>query len=97
MKLSREEVLHIAALSKMGIDENEIEDMQTNISKILDNFEILKTIDTEGITPTSQPNELYNAIKDDVVVPSLTQEEALANAPRREGEFFKIHAVMDDD
>ncbi|MBR6332630.1 MAG: Asp-tRNA(Asn)/Glu-tRNA(Gln) amidotransferase subunit GatC [Dehalococcoidales bacterium] len=97
MSLSREEVLHIAALSKISLAEDEIETMRTNLSNILDNFKVLETIDTSEVQPTSQPNELFNAIKEDIVAPSLPQDVALANAPHRDGEFFRVHAVMDED
>ena len=95
MKLSREEVLHIAALSRLGMTEEDITRYGAQLSNILENFEVLKKVDTEGVTPTAQPGALCNVMKDDVVEPSMPQADVLANAPRREGEFFRIRPVLE--
>jgi aspartyl-tRNA(Asn)/glutamyl-tRNA(Gln) amidotransferase subunit C len=95
MKLSREEVLHIAALSRLGMTEEDITHFGGQLSNILENFEVLKKVDTEGVPPTAQPNSLCNVMKDDVVAPSMPQEDVLANAPRRDGEFFRIRPVLE--
>lgn len=95
MKLSREEVLHIARLARVGLTEDEIDKFSRQLSDILENFEVLSQIDTSGIPPTAQPNMLHSVIKDDCVKPSLDREQALANAPARKGEFFKIRPVLE--
>ncbi len=97
MKFSREEVLRIAELAKVELSEDEIDLMSRQLSNILENFEILKQVDTEGVPPTAQSNTLCNVMKDDEVKPSLSRDEVLANAPCRENEFFRIRAVMEDD
>jgi aspartyl-tRNA(Asn)/glutamyl-tRNA(Gln) amidotransferase subunit C len=97
MKLSREEVLHIAALAKLGMTEEDIVRSQEQLSNILENFEILNQVDTENVPPTAQPNALCNVMKDDCARPSLSPDEVLANAPRREGDFFRIRAVLEED
>jgi aspartyl-tRNA(Asn)/glutamyl-tRNA(Gln) amidotransferase subunit C len=97
MKLSREEVLHIAALAKVGMTEDDILKFQSQLSNILENFEALTQVDTESVPPTAQPNALCNVLKTDAAYPSLSPEKVLANAPRREGGFFRIHAVLEDD
>ena len=95
MKLSREEVLHIAALAKLGMTEEDITHYGAQLSNILENFEVLNKVDTEGILPTAQANSLCNVMKDDVISPSMPQSDVLANAPRRDGEFFRIRPVME--
>ena len=95
MKLSREEVLHIAALAKLGMTEEDITRYGAQLSNILENFEVLKQVDTANVPPTAQPNALCNVMKDDVVEPSMPQADVLANAPRREGEFFRIRPVLE--
>lgn len=95
MKLNREEVLHIARLARVGLTEDEIDKFSRQLSNILGNFEVLSQVDTASIPPTAQPNLLSTVIKEDVVRPSLEREETLANAPHREGEFFKIRPVLD--
>ena len=95
MKLSRDEVLHIAALAKVGMTEEDITRFGGQLNNILENFEVLQKVDTQDVPPTAQPNPLCNVMKDDVVEPSMPQEDVLANAPRREGEFFRIRPVLE--
>ena len=95
MKLSKEQVLHIARLSKLGLTEDEVEKMSEQLSNILENFEILNKVDTDGVPPTAQPNALTNVLKDDVVKPSLPQDEVLANAPQRDGDYIRVKVVLE--
>ena len=96
MKLSREEVLHIAALAKLGVTDEDVERFQEQLSNILEHFEALQNLDTTGVPPTAQAIALQNVIMCDEVRPSLSQEEVLANAPQREGEFIKVKIVLED-
>ena len=95
MKLSREDVIHITQLARLGVTEEEIDRFTGQLSDILENFEALKRIDTEGVPPTAQPIPLSNVLKEDAPRESLPQDEILANASGREGEFFRIRAVLD--
>jgi aspartyl-tRNA(Asn)/glutamyl-tRNA(Gln) amidotransferase subunit C len=95
MKLTREEVLHIAALAKLGMPEEDIDRFGTQLSNMLESFEALSRVNTDGVPPTTQPNALCNVMKDDVVQPSLSVEDVLANAPAREDDFFRIRAVVE--
>jgi aspartyl-tRNA(Asn)/glutamyl-tRNA(Gln) amidotransferase subunit C len=96
MKLKREEVLHIAALARVGITDEDVETFQEQLSNILDNFEVLKKVDTTNVPPTAQSIALQNVTMEDEMKPSLPQEEVLANAPQREGDFFKVKVVLED-
>jgi len=95
MKLSREEVIHIAALARMGISEAEIEKAREQLADILENFEVLKEIDTTNVPPTSQSIHLQNVMRDDIPGDSLPAEDILANAPDREGDLFKLRPVLE--
>ena len=95
MKLSREDVLHIALLARLGLTEDEVARFRGQLSDILENFEILEQVDTTNVPPTAQPIPLQNVVREDEVAPSLPQSEILANAPRREGEFFRVKAVLE--
>jgi aspartyl-tRNA(Asn)/glutamyl-tRNA(Gln) amidotransferase subunit C len=95
MKLSREEVVHIAALARMGMSEAEIEKAREQLANILENFEVLKEVDTTNVPPTAQSINLQNVIRDDISRESLPAEEILANAPDREGELFKLRPVLE--
>ena len=95
MKLSREEVLHIALLARLGLTEAEVDKFSEQLSNILENFEILQQVDTSNVPPTAQSIPLQNVIREDKVAPSLPAEDVLANAPRREGGFFRVRAVLE--
>jgi len=95
MKLSREEVLHIALLARLGLTEAELDRLREQLSNILENFEILQQVDTGDIPPTTQSITLQNVVSDDEVTPSLPQDQVLANAPQKEGNFFKVRAVLE--
>ena len=96
MKLSREEVLHIAALAKVGVTEADVEQLRAQLSNILENFEVLQKLDTAGIPSTAQSIVLQNVIMCDEVRPSMPPEDVLANAPQRENDFFKVKIVLED-
>ena len=95
MKLSREEVLNVARLARLGLVEAEINKLGEQLSDILENFEILQQVDTSGVSPTAQSIALQNVLRDDEVVPSLPPDEILANAPRKEGDCFRVRAVLE--
>ena len=95
MKLSREEVLHIARLARLGLDEAEIDRLQEQLSLLLENFEVLQQVDTTDVQPTSHSITLQSVMREDDVAPSLSPGDVLANAPRREGDCFKIRAVLE--
>jgi len=95
MKLSREEVLHIALLARLGLTEDEVDRFREQLSNILENFEVLQQIDTTGVPPTTQSIDLQNVIRNDEMAPSLPPEQVLANAPRKEGEFFRVRPVLE--
>ena len=95
MKLSRQEVLHIALLARLGLNETEVDKLSQQLSDILDNFEILQQVDTADIPPTAQSIDLQNVVSNDEVTPSLPQDQVLANAPRKEENFFKVHPVLE--
>ncbi len=96
MKLKREEVLHIAALARVGVTDADVEKFQEQLSNILENFDVLKKLDTSQVATTAQSIELRNVIMNDEIQPSLSQADVLANAPQREGDFFKVKVVLED-
>ena len=95
MKLSREEVLHIALLARLGLTETEVNRLSEQLSNILENFEALQQVDTNGIPPTAQSIPLQNVVSEDKVIPCLPQDQILANAPRRDGDFFRVKVVLE--
>jgi aspartyl-tRNA(Asn)/glutamyl-tRNA(Gln) amidotransferase subunit C len=95
LTISREDVRHIALLARLGVDEDDLERFSAQLSNILENFEILQQVDTEGVPPTSHPVPLSNVMRDDEVVPSYPPAEILANVPREEDGFFRVRAVLE--
>ena len=95
MNLSREEVLHIAALCRLYLSEDELERLRGQLSDILENFEILKQIDTSDVPPTAYPIPLQTVVREDEAAPSFPQSDILANAPRQEEGCFRVRAVLE--
>jgi len=95
VKLSREDVLHIARLARLGVTDAEVDRAREQLSNILENFEVLQQVDTTDVPPTAQSIPLQNVVRADEVAPSLPQSQVLANAPRKEGEFFRVRAVLE--
>ena len=95
MKLSREEVLHIALLARVGVSEKDVEKFSEQLSNILENFEVLQQVDTTDVPPTAQPFALQNVTAADEPAPSMDTERVLSNAPRREGDLFRVRPVLE--
>jgi aspartyl-tRNA(Asn)/glutamyl-tRNA(Gln) amidotransferase subunit C len=95
MKLSHEEVQHIALLARLGLSNEEIEKFRVQLSDILENFEILKQLDITDIPPTAQSIALQNVLRPDKAKESYPIEDMLANAPQHEGNCFKVRAVLE--
>ena len=95
MKLSREEVLHIARLARLGVSEEDVDKFSQQLSNLLENFEVLQEVDTSNVPPTAQSIDLQNVVRDDEVAPSLPPGDVLANAPRREENLFRVRAVLE--
>lgn len=95
MALSREEVEHVAYLARLGLSEEEKATLQEQLSSILEHMRSLGELDTSQIPPTAQVIPLRNVMRADEPRPSLSPEQVLANAPDREGDFFRVPPVLD--
>jgi aspartyl-tRNA(Asn)/glutamyl-tRNA(Gln) amidotransferase subunit C len=93
--LTREQVLHIARLARVGLAEEDVVKFQEQLSEILDHFDVLRQVDTESVPPTSHTLDLENVASPDSSRGSFPQEEILANAPIREEGFFRVRAVLE--
>jgi aspartyl-tRNA(Asn)/glutamyl-tRNA(Gln) amidotransferase subunit C len=94
MKISKDEVLYVANLARLDIDEAAVEKLTGQIGDILDYVDQLKQVDTSGIQPTSHAVPLTNAFREDLEKPHLDREAALANAPQPEDGFFVVPKVV---
>ena len=94
MKMTKEEVLYVARLARLDLDEASIDTFAGQIDEILGYIEKLNQVDTKGINPTSHAVSLTNAFRDDVERQHLDRERALANAPEQEEGQFVVPKVV---
>lgn len=95
LALTLAEVEHIAELAKLALTDEEKERYREQLSAILDYAAVLQQVDTSAIPATTAILPLRNVMRDDTVHSSLSVKEALANAPDREGDFFRVRAVLE--
>jgi aspartyl-tRNA(Asn)/glutamyl-tRNA(Gln) amidotransferase subunit C len=96
MPLERSQVEHIASLARIGLSEEEIEMFGEQLSQILEQFEVLNELDTTGVTPTGHAGGLQTVMREDLAEDSLDSEDVLKNAPNREGDLFRVNAVLEE-
>jgi aspartyl-tRNA(Asn)/glutamyl-tRNA(Gln) amidotransferase subunit C len=95
-KIDEAQVRKVAKLSRLDLTEAEVEEFTDQLSAILDYVEKMNKLDTEGIEPLAHCLPISNVFRDDCIVESLGTEKALANAPQRDGEFFKVPKILDE-
>jgi aspartyl-tRNA(Asn)/glutamyl-tRNA(Gln) amidotransferase subunit C len=88
--ISRDEVLRVARLARLALTDEEVERLGAQLNAILEAVGKVGELDLEGVEPTAHPLELVNVWAEDEPQASLSVEEALANAPDREGGFFRV-------
>jgi len=93
--LSREDVRHIAQLTRVGLTDEEVDEMRVQLTDILAHFQSLADVDTAGVEPAGHSTEARTVMRDDVAKRSLPRSEVLANAPDDNGEFFLVPRILD--
>ncbi|MBZ0159755.1 Asp-tRNA(Asn)/Glu-tRNA(Gln) amidotransferase subunit GatC [Candidatus Methylomirabilis sp.] len=96
MKITMQEVEHVARLARLELTAEEKERMQAQLDSILSYIDKLSELDTTAVEPTSHILPMINVFREDEVVPSLSQEEALANAPDRHDLFFRVPRILEE-
>lgn len=94
MKITQEEVEHVAHLARLHLSEKELEQMTAQLDTILAYVEKLEELDTTGIVPTTHAFSITNAFREDSVEPSLTQEDALAQGPDTNKDSFIVPRII---
>ena len=94
-RLSTQEVRNIALLARVGMTDEETELMRGQLSNILESIDRLRQVDTVGVEPTGHSVELRTVMRQDESRASRPRDELLANAPRLEGEFIRVRAVLE--
>jgi len=95
--ISREEVAHLARLSRLAVTEQELDQFAGQLDVILQSVARIGDVAAEDIPPTSHSVPLTNIYRDDVVQPSLTQEEALSGAPDSAEGRFRVPRILDEE
>lgn len=94
MKITREEVLHVAHLARLNLSEEELEKMTAQLDNILSYVDKLAELDTQNVVPTTHAHKAVNAFREDNVHTSLNRDDALRNAPEDNGEMFKVPRII---
>lgn len=94
VQVSREELLHIAKLSDLKINDDEIDNYRLNLEDILNFAEIVKNANVDGLDETIGANDNYNVFREDVVKEFEDRDALMANAPEKERDMFKVPKVI---
>lgn len=94
-EFSEDQVRRLAALARIGIGDDEVAALRDELGQILEHIGALQSVDTDGIPPTANGADLVNVDAEDVARPPLPVEAVLANAPQRENDYFRVHAVLE--
>ncbi len=95
MKIDQDTLAHVAHLSRLELKEEDKPIMLENMNRILEWMDKLGEVDTEGVEPLYHITENENNLRPDEVKGQFTQEEALKNAPKQDGKFFRVPKVVD--
>ncbi|MBM7842792.1 MULTISPECIES: Asp-tRNA(Asn)/Glu-tRNA(Gln) amidotransferase subunit GatC [Herpetosiphon] len=96
MSLTPEQVRQVAHLARLKLADDEMERMRLQLSSILDHIELLQAVDVTDVPITAQVTDLTNVTRVDAVTSSLPVDAALANAPDRQGDYFRVKAVFEE-
>jgi len=96
MKISKQEILKTAELARLEFQDSHLDKFTEQLGRILEYIEDLNELDTDGIEPTSHGVELTTPLREDKVVQLITSDEALQNAPEKDGDFFVVPKVIED-
>lgn len=96
MKITAQDVLHVAKLSRLKVAEQDIEKFTAQFNEILSYADIINKLDTSQVAATTQAIAMNNVLRDDVVKPSFSNEKALQNAPEQENGCYVVPKVIDN-
>lgn len=95
--ISRDELAHLATLARIDLSDDELDHLAPQLSVILESVASIAGVAGDDVPPTSHPMPLTNVFRDDVVVPGLTAEEALAGAPAQDQQRFSVPRILGDE
>jgi len=94
MSLTRADVEKVSLLARLRLSDQELDALTTQLGQVVDYVRQLEELDTASVEPMAHVADLRNVFADDVVRPSLDREVALANAPKRDAECYRVPAVL---
>lgn len=96
MKVTRKDVENVALLSRLSIDEKDMDKNIQELSDFLEYVDRLQQVDTENVAPTAHVLPIQNVFREDVVKPSLDRDLALSNAPEQEDGYFRVPKIVEE-
>ncbi len=94
-KITKEEVLKLAKLSKLSLDDEQSEKFRNELESLLNYIDQLQSVDTTGLEPTNQVTGLTNVTREDEIKPGVSQKELLKNAPATENNQIKVRRIIE--
>lgn len=94
MSLTRGDVEKVSLLGRLLLTESELDTMTTQLTRVVGYVEQLSEVNTDGIEPMAHAVEMHNVFRDDALRDSLPRDAALANAPKRDSECYRVPAVL---
>lgn len=95
MELSREDVRKVANLARLKVSDEELDSLAADLRAIVGYVEILNEVDCDRVEPMVHAVELQNVLRPDVLIESLPRSAALSNAPRTDGQYFLVPAIIE--
>ncbi|GAA4803531.1 Asp-tRNA(Asn)/Glu-tRNA(Gln) amidotransferase subunit GatC [Nocardioides caeni] len=96
-EISRDEVAHLADLARIDLDDTELDHLAPQLNVILEAVASISGVAGDDVPPTSHPFPLTNVFREDVVVPGLSAEQALAGAPAAEEQRFRVPRILGEE
>jgi len=96
-EITRDELAHLAVLARIDLSDAELDHLAPQLSVILDSVASISGVASDDVPPTSHALPLTNVFREDVVVPGLTPEEALAGAPEQDQQRFSVPRILGDE
>ncbi len=97
MKVNEQLIGHLSHLARLQFDEQAGQEMVQDLNRILGFVEKLEEVNTEGVEPLIYMTDETNILRDDAVVQTITQDDALKNAPRKDSDYFRVPRFIDQD
>ena len=97
MELSRDIVRKVAQLARLKVSEDELDSLFIDLSVMVGYVQVLNEVDTTDVAPMVHAVELHSVLRSDMVVDSLSRSDALSNAPRTDGSYFLVPAIINGE